>query len=105
MHNSIRDGQIKFPSLLSTDARENEVPSHFELPLLEYFLETTTLTFSSVVCWSLFREQAPPMEIEIFKATKTDVVYPTFEVVNLRVLIFLVNISIKSKNLLNNNFS
>lgn len=67
MHNSMRDGGMVFPCLLSTDAREKEVPSHFELPLLEYLRETPPRTMSSLVCWSLFLEQAPPMDMFCFQ--------------------------------------
>lgn len=67
MHNSMRDGQIVFPSLLSTDAREKEVPSHFELPLLEYLLQTPPCAISSLVCGSRFLEQAPPIGVRPYK--------------------------------------
>ncbi|KAF5757759.1 hypothetical protein HanXRQr2_Chr17g0830471 [Helianthus annuus] len=59
----MRDGHNASPSLLSTLARENDVPSHFELPLFEYLLVITLCAFSSSDCGSRFLEQAPPMGI------------------------------------------
>lgn len=47
---------------MSTKGRENEVVNHLELPLLQYFPDTPLGELSSLSSWSLFLEQAPPIE-------------------------------------------
>lgn len=54
---------MPLPGTQSTTGRENEVPSHFELPLLQYLPETPLRKPSSLTGWSLFLEQIPPIEL------------------------------------------
>lgn len=61
MHNSMRDGHFPFPCLGSIYDRESELPSHFELPLLQYRPETPLRMLSSSDSWSRFLEQTPPI--------------------------------------------
>lgn len=56
----MRDGHFPFPCLASAP-RENELPNHFELALLEYRPETPLCRLSSLTCWSRFLEHAPPI--------------------------------------------
>lgn len=46
IHSSMRDEKLP-PVWQSVTGRENEVPNHFELPLLQYFPNCTRLTPSS----------------------------------------------------------
>ena len=57
----MRDGLFPIPCLTSDKDRENEDPSHFELPLLQYLPENPLCMLSSSTCWSRFLEQAPPI--------------------------------------------
>ena len=62
MHKSIREGHFPRRGSMSTKGRENEVVNHLELPLLQYFPDTPLGKLSSLSSWSLFLEQAPPIE-------------------------------------------
>lgn len=68
----MRDGAFPIRCLTSDKDRENEYPSHFELPLLQYLPENPLCTLSSSTCWSRFLEQAPPIynNLIIFNVTE-----------------------------------